>query len=229
VHLQQDGFTLGSADTLEPGMLRTDVWAGSDDNQGVALSFSPDRDGEIQVIFEKYSDNPTADPELVPTTAVRYMIGPKLRFMDQNNGNLFSLTGRMLYGRQINSDPVKVGVFYTDLTASYKMPNGLSLSASPKIGAFGNNELVGLGMGLNYGFANGLELVAEVTPIGRDGDEATWAAGARYHFGQSGFSLDAQATNAIGRYGIGSMVAQDDTRFALTLSKTFDLNGLKFY
>ncbi|MDA5558378.1 DUF1302 family protein [Shimia sp. MMG029] len=229
VHLQQDGFTLGAADTLEPGMLRTDIWGGSDNNKGIALSFSPDRDGEIQVIFEQYSDNPTADPDLVPTTSVRYMIGPKLRFMDQNNGNLFSLTGRMLYGRQINSDPTKVGVFYTDLIATYKTQSGLSLTVSPKIGAFGNNELVGFGMGVNYGFGNGLELIAEVTPVGRDGDETTWAAGARYHLGQSGFSIDAQATNAIGRQGIGSMVAQDDTRFALTLSKTFDLNGLKFY
>ena len=229
VNLQQDGFTLGSADTLEPGMLRTDVWGGNDSNQGVSLSFSPDRDGEIQVIFEKYSDNPTADQDLVPTTSVRYMVGPKLRFMDQNNGNLFSLTGRMLYGRQINSDPTKVGVFYTDLIANYKTRNGFSFTASPKIGAFGNNELVGFGMGVNYGFDNGLELIAEVTPIGRDGDEATWAAGARYHLGKSGFTVDAQATNAIGRHGIGSMVAQDDTRFALTLSKTFDLNGLKFY
>ncbi|MBO9400333.1 DUF1302 family protein [Shimia sp. R9_3] len=229
VNLQQDGFTLGSADTLEPGRLRTDVWGGNDNNQGVSLSFSPDRDGEIQVIFEKYSDNPTADQDLVPTTSVRYMVGPKLRFMDQNNGNTFSLTGRMLFGRQIDSAPLKVGVFYTDLIANYKTRNGFSFTASPKIGAFGNNELVGFGMGVNYGFDNGLELIAEVTPIGRDGDEATWAAGARYHLGKSGFTVDAQATNAIGRHGIGSMVAQDDTRFALTLSKTFDLNGLKFY
>ncbi len=229
VNLQHDGFTLGSADILEPGQLRTEAWGGSDSNAGVAFSFSPDRDGEIQVIFEQFSENNTADPNLVPTTSVRYMIGPKLRFMDQNNGNLFSLTGRMLYGRQIDSSPGKVGVFYTDLIANYKTKSGLSFTASPKIAAFGNQQILGLGMGVNYGFGNGLELIAEVTPVARDGDNPTWAIGARYNLGNSGFAVDAQATNAIGRYGIGSLVSQDDTRFALTLSKSFDLTGLKFY
>jgi len=84
-------------------------------------------------------------------------------------------------------------------------------------------------MGIGYNFDNGLELMAEVTPIGRDGNDTTWAAGARYHLGNSGFSVDAQATNAIGRHGIGGMIAQDETRFALTLSKTFDISGAKFW
>lgn len=228
-NLQQDGFTLGAADTLEPGYMRTDLWYGTDNSKGASFGFSPDRDIELQFLFEEYSDNPTAQQDLVPTTNVRYMIGPKLRFLDQNNGDAFSLSGRMLYGRQISSVSVKVGVFYTDLIANYKTAGGLSFTATPKIAAFGNKELIGLGMGVNYAFGNGLEALAEITPIGRDGDEPTWAAGLRYHLGKSGFSVDAQATNAIGRHGIGSMVAQDDTRFALTLSKTFNLNGLKFY
>ncbi len=229
LNTQQDGFTLGSAATLEPGLMRADLWYGSGNNSGASINFSPDRDIELQFLFEQFSDNATSDPSLVPTTHVRYMIGPKLRFMDQNNGNPFSLAGRMLYGRQISPGSLKVGVFYTDLTANYKTGNGFSFTASPKVAAWGSKELIGLGMGVAYGFGNGLELMAEATPIGRDGSETTWAAGARYHFGQSGFSVDAQATNAIGRHGIGSMIAQDDTRFALTLSKTFDISGVKFW
>lgn len=226
---QQDGFTLGSAATLEPGFMRTELWYGSDDNAGVTLNFSPDRDAEIQLHFERYSDNDTARAEIVPSTDVRYMIGPKLRLLDQNNGNAYSLAARMLYGRQITPDSVKIGVFYTDLIANYQAPGGLSFTASPKIAAWGSTELVGLGLGVGYTFGNGLELLAEVTPVGRDNDETTWAAGARYHFGTSGFSLDAQATNSIGRQGIGSMIAQDETRFAVTLSKAFDGRSLKFW
>lgn len=226
---QQDGFTLGSAATLEPGFFRTDLWYGTGNNAGASINFSTDRDTELQFIFEQYSDNRVTNPGIVPTTDVRYMLGPKLRFMDQNNGNAFSLAGRMLYGRQISPQSVKVGVFYTDLTANYQLPNGLSFTASPKIGAWGTTELIGLGLGVDYSFGNGLKLMAEVTPIGRDGDETTWAAGARYNFGRSGFSVDAQATNALGRQGIGGMIAQKDTRFTLTLSKTFDATGLKFY
>ncbi|MBO9478335.1 hypothetical protein J7382_12385 [Shimia sp. R11_0] len=226
LNAQQDGFTLGTAATLEPGHMRTEIWGGSDSNAGISLNFSTDRDTEIQVHFEQFSDSDTAPDDIRPSTDVHYMIGPKLRFMDQDNGNAFSLAGRMMYGRQITSNSVKIGVFYTDLIANYEMPNRLSFTASPKIAAWGSVELVGLGLGLDYTFDNGLALIAEVTPIGRDNDEATWAAGARYHFGKSGFSVDAMATNAIGRQGIGSMIAQDDTRFAVTLSKSFDPGSL---
>ena len=108
---------------------------------------------------------------IVPTQTLRYMIGPKLRFMDQDNGNLFSLAGRMLYGRHITPEPVKIGVFYTDLIANYKTQNGFSFTASPRIAAWGSTELVGLGLGLGYNFNNGLEVMAEVTPVGRDSDQ----------------------------------------------------------
>ena len=228
-NLQHDGFTLGSADVLEPGMIRTTVWGGSDSNSGFGLSFSPDQDAEIQLFVEKYSDSPTAPAALVPTTEVRYMIGPKLRFMDQNNGDAFSLSGRMLFGRHKEPLVGGVGVFYLEALASYKSSDRLVFTAAPKLGAFGNVEMAGLGLGVNYQVSDNLELIAEATPVGLDGDTATWAAGLRYNIGKSGFSIDASATNAVGRQGIGSMIAQDDTRFTIALSKTFDGRGLKFW
>ena len=60
-----------------------------------------------------------------------------------------------------------------------------------------------------------------------DASTPTWAAGLRYNFGQSGFAMDAMATNAVGREGIGTMLAQDDVLFSVMLTKTFDLTGLK--
>ncbi|WP_139280669.1 hypothetical protein [Shimia gijangensis] len=227
-NVQQDGFTMGSADVLEPGTIRTSAWYGSDSNTGIMFGFSPDQDSEIQVIFEQYSDNPTADPALVPTTDVRYMFGPKLRFMDQNNGDAFSLSGRALYGRRIGSGAL-LGVFFAELIGSYKTNGGTVFTVNPKLAAFGSTEIAGLGLGVNYAFLSGLELIAEVTPVGLDGSDPTWAAGLRYTVGTSGFTVDAQATNAIGRYGIGGMIAQDDTRIALTVSKVFDVTRLKFY
>ncbi len=229
LNAQQDGLTLGSAETLEPGLMRTDLWFGSDEQAGVGINFSVDRDIELQFLLEQFSQSPDVPNAIVPTQTLRYMIGPKLRFMDQNNGNPFSLAGRMLYGRHITPESIKIGVFYTDLIANYKTANGFSFTASPRIAAWGSTELVGLGMGIGYNFDNGLELMAEVTPVGRDSSQTIWAAGARYHFGRSGFSVDAQATNAIGRHGIGSMIAQDDPRVALTLSKTFDVSRVKFW
>lgn len=228
VSLQQDGFTLGTADVLEPGTMLASAWYGSDNNAGFMFGFSPDRDGEIQLIVEQPSDNPTAPPALVPTTDWRYMIGPKLRFMDQNNGNAFSLTGRVLMGRNITNGG-GAGVFFADLVAGYKANNKLSFTAAAKAAAWGNQEIAGLGLGVNYEIINGLELIAEATPVGIDANDATWAAGVRYNVAGSGYVVDLQATNAIGRYGIWSMIAQDDPRIALTLSKVFDVTGAKFY
>lgn len=228
--LQQDGFTLGAADVLEPGHMRVSGWYGSDNNAGALLGFSPDRDGEIQLIFEQYSDNPTASAALVPTTEVRYMIGPKLRFMDQNNGNAFSLSARVLYGRQIQGNAQKLGVFFVEGMASFQTRDTrMVFTANPKFAAFGTTEIGGLGLGFNYRASDAIELMAEVTPVALDGDDVTWAAGVRYNLANAGFSVDAQASNAIGRFGVGSMVAQDDVRFSLMLSKVFDLRGAKFY
>ncbi|MEQ9693958.1 hypothetical protein [Shimia sp. SDUM112013] len=228
MNLEQDGFTLGTADVLEPGQFRISAWGGQDSNAGTLISFSPDRDGEIQLAFEQYSDNPTAPGAIVPTTKVRYMLGPKLRFLDQNNGDAFSLSARMLYGRQIESGVGGVGVFFADLLGTYQANSRLTVNVSPKVAAWGTTELAGLGLGLNYEVSDNLELIGEVTPIFLDNDEATWAAGLRYNFNDSGFSLDANVTNAIGRFGIGGMIAQDDPRVTVALSKTFGVKGLKF-
>lgn len=220
--VQQDGFTMGSADVSEPGDVRVSAWYGSDNQAGALLSISPDRDGEFQFIVEQYSDNATADQSLVPTSDARYMLGPKLRLMDQNNGDSFSLSARALYGRRIDTTQ-RIGVFFAELIGSYKASNGAIFTVNPKVAAFGDTEIAGLGLGVNYAVFDGLDLIAEVTPVALDGSDFTWAAGLRYTVGNSGFSIDAQATNAIGRYGIGGMVAQDDTRVSLTLSKVFNV------
>ena len=226
VNLQQDGFTLGRADILEPGTMRLGAWGGADNTLGGIVAFSPDRDAEIQFAWDKYSDNATASA-LVPGTNMRYMIGGKLRFMDQDNGNPFSLTGRVLYGRQINANP-GIGVFFIEGLAGYKMSGGrLTLTAAPKVAGYSKVRVAGLGLGLNYALSESLELIAEATPVAMDASTPTWAAGLRYNFGQSGFAMDAMATNAVGREGIGTMLAQDDVLFSVMLTKTFDLTGLK--
>lgn len=224
-NLQIDGFTVGSADTLEPGAVLASGWYGSDEHSGVALNFSLDRDTEIDLIFENYADAGTAPAALVPTTELRYMIGPKLRFMDQNNGDAFSLSGRALYGRQIESGAAGVGVFYLEGLASYKVNDRLAVSMNPQLAGFGNTEIAGVGFGVNYELLDGLELIAEATAVGLDATTPTWAVGARYNLPNTGFSIDATATNAIGRYGIGTMVAQSEPRYSIGVTKRFDVSG----
>lgn len=228
VSLQQDGFTLGSADVMEPGFARLSAWYGSDDNAGMLIGFSPDRDGEIQLSFEQYSQSTSAPGAIIPKQGfVRFMLGPKLRFMDQNNGDPMSLSARLLFGRQIESGAGGVGVFYLDAMAGYQVNSRLTLNASPKFAAWGNTEMIGLGLGVHYALSRDLAVIGEVTPVGLDGADATWAAGMRYNLGKSGFSVDASVSNAIGRFGIGSMISQDDARVTIALSKSFSLRGLR--
>ncbi len=219
--LQRDGFTLGTANTLEPGAFAARAFYGTDDNYGAALSFSPDRDGEIVVVLEEYADSGPA--ALTPSAGLRYMVGPKLRFLDQNNGDPLSLSVRGLFGREVDSGTPGVGVFFAEAIAGYDYNDRLSVTANPKLAGFGNTEILGLGLGVNYEVLEGLQLIGEVTPVGLDGDTATWAAGARYELDGSGLAVDAAATNAIGRYGVGSMVASDDVRYTVGIAARFNL------
>ncbi|WP_172294331.1 hypothetical protein [Pseudoruegeria sp. HB172150] len=222
-NLQKNGFTLLSADVIEPGSFLAGAWGGTDENYGGVLRFSPDRDGEIVAVIEQYADDGTADPALVPSDGARYMLGLKLRFLDQNNGDPLSLSMTGLFGRQIDGDTPGVGAAYVDASASYKFNDTLTVTASPKLGAFGDVEIYGLGLGVNYELFDGLELIAEATPVGGDGEDTTWAAGMRYTVPGSSLSVDLNASNAIGRYGIGTLIAQDSTRYSLGISTQFNL------
>lgn len=218
-----DGLTLGSPGVLQPFTFAPHAWYGTDDNYGIGMSFGIDRDFGADVYFERYSLNDSADPSLRPTEELRYMFGPKLRFLDQNNGDPFSLSGRLLFGRQIEKDTPGVGVFYLEGMASYDVNSRLTISANPRAAAFGKVEMFAVGGGVNYELFRGLELIGEASAVFGDGEDATWAAGLRYSPPGMDAYIDVSASNAIGDYGIGTMVAQDDPRYSVGISTTFSL------
>ncbi|MCP3969334.1 MAG: hypothetical protein GY717_03275 [Rhodobacteraceae bacterium] len=221
--LQQDGFTIETADTLEPGVMALRGWYGSNENYGAGLSFGIDRDFQADFLLEHFANDGSVAPALTPTTELRYMIGPKLRLLDQNNGDPFSLAARVLFGRQIESNVGGVGVFYASLQADYQLNERVTLRANPQVAAFGNTEVAGLGFGVNFELMDRFELIAEATAVGLDATDPTWAAGARYNLRNPGLSVDLHASNAIGRNGIGTMIAQDNTKFSVQLTKSFDI------
>lgn len=209
ISLQQDGFTLTSADTLTAGTLQSTFAYGDYGNQSGALTFSPDHDVQVELRYEQYAVDGSIGRTRTPNDAARYMYGTKLRLMDQNNGSPFSLSVRGLLGR----DTLRSGVFYVDVAASYKAGPRVTYTANPKLAAFGSTTQFGLGLGVNYELARGLQVIAEITPVAH-GYEAVWAAGLRYRIPKIPVSLDLHATNAIGRYGLGTLVAQNQTKIA---------------
>ncbi len=222
--LQQDGFTLTSPDTHEPGSLAATAWYGSDDNYGGGLILALEQDLQFEGYLENNADDGSVPAGLLPTTDLRYMLGGKLRFLDQNNGDPFTLSARVLGGRNATSGAVGPGALFVELPAGVKVNDRVALAATPKLAAFGNTEIYGLGLGVNVEMTDGLELIGEVTPT--DGGNGTvWAAGLRYGIPGTGLSLDAHATNAVGRQGLGTLVAQDSVKYAIGITKTFDLRG----
>jgi len=98
------------------------------------------------------------------------------------------------------------------------------LQINRKVAAFGSQRKIGVGFGINYAVLPQLQLIAEVTPVS-NGEPLVWAAGLRYGLARSGFTMDMQATNAVGRNGLGTMVGQNETKIAL--GATMRLNFMR--
>ncbi len=219
--LQQDGFILSSAGVIEPGEVRLAAAGGDQDAWSGAAAFSPDRDFQIDAVVEQPADDGSVPAALNPTPGKsRWMAGGRIRVLDQNAGDPVSFSMRVLGGRDFENQ--SVGVLYVAAPLSYEFNDRLALTAQPAAGAFGNTEVFGLGLGANVEVADGVQLIGEVTPVS-DGQDAVWAAGARYSSRDGRFSVDLSATNALGRNGYGTLVAQDSTRYSLGVSITTGL------
>lgn len=222
-HLQFPGLTLESADTLETGLILFSASYGTDGHYNYGARFSPDHDLEVGYHIEKLANDGSrgAARTLGRADEKRFLVSAKLRFLDQNNGSPLSLSAYLGVGREFDT---RFGVAYLSAPMSYKFANGLALTAEPKFAAYGNEELAGLGLGVNYELFRGLDLIAEVTPM-LGGDAMTWAAGARYSVGNA--SVEVQATNAAGDMAAASMLAQDEVRYSVGIS--YALDGKPFW
>lgn len=223
LRLQQDGLILSTGEVIDPGMVFLSAWQGTDSHYGVQFSFGLDRDFQADFIFEDFAAG-TVDPAaLRPEDELRYMVGPKLRFLDQNQGDPFSASARLLFGRQFDSAPPYVGVFYLEGTGSYSPFPTLAVNGAVKVAAFGTTEVLALGVGANYELFEGLQVIGEVHLVGGDASTPTWGAGVRYSPPGSTASVDATLSNAIGRHGIGTIIAQDDVQVTVGVSTRFSV------
>ena len=212
---QFDGLTLTSANTLTPRRFLAEAGIGNRDFRDVHLGYSLDQDLQIDAIFSQYPGGGTAGNAISPwSNEWSYMVGGKLRLMDQNYGDLFSLAGQVLAGRDFNK-PTK-GVLYASLPANMALSDIVSVALEAKLAAYGNERLKGIGGGVTVRPVRDLELIGEVTAV-MDGGDPVWAAGARYALPKTPFSADAYVTNATGLHGVGTMMAQDEARYGLTL------------
>lgn len=212
---QIGGITLASADTLAPDRFLVEVGVGNRDFSDVHLAFSPDQDLQIDAIFSQYPSGGAVGKTVSPwNDEWSYMLGGKLRMMDQKYGDLFSLSGQVLAGRDFNKPTT--GVIYGALPAGLAVSEKASVRLESKFAAYGSERLWAIGGGVSVRPLRDLELIGEVTAVSDDGD-TIWAAGARYDLPNTLFSADVYATNATGLHGLGTILAQDEPRYGLTL------------
>lgn len=208
-----NGITLTTASTLQPGMLALSTSAGTDSNYSVGLAYSPDEALQIEAILEDFGSSSGVRSPSAVSDGLRYMVGAKLRLLDQRQGDAVSLSARILAGRNTRT----VGVLFAELPITYQASPSTALFFTPKFAAFSDQIDVGLGLGVNYEVASGLQLLGEITPV-FGGDRLVWAIGTRYSFSSQPLSVDLYATNAIGRNGIGTLVGQADAQFGIGLN-----------
>ena len=214
--LKLDGLTLTSANTLEPGTVAFNAVAGTDGNYSVGLAYSPDEALQIEAILEEFAEDGSVDPADIAGDDLKYLVGARLQLLDQHQGDPVSLAARLLGGRDTSAGQ-QVGTIFVDVPVTFQANSRTALFLNPRLAAFGNESNVGVGFGVNYELARGLQLIGEVTPV-FDRDRTVWAAGTRYSLPNAAVSLDLYATNAVGRNGLGTLVGQSDTRFGVGLN-----------
>lgn len=208
-----NGITLTTASTLQPGTLALSTSAGTNSNYSVGLAYSPDEAFQIEAVLEDFGSDSSISSESAVSSGLRYMLGAKLRLLDQRQGDAVSLSARILGGRNNRT----VGVLFAELPITYQASPSTALFFNPKLAAFSDQLEVGFGFGANYEIASGLQLLGEITPV-FGGDRAVWAIGTRYSFPTQPLNIDLYATNAIGRNGLGTLIGQADAQFGIGLN-----------
>lgn len=198
------------ADTLDPGTVQIFGNYGQKEFGSGGFYFSPDHDIQVGVIVGRYANDGSVPATAFSSTGTQANIAAKLRFLDQNNGSPFSLSGNFVAGRDINS---RVGSLLLSMPASYQFNDRFAVVAEPQFAASGNTRIRAMGFGANFELFDGFDLIGEAKVVD-GGNGHVWSAGARYSLDAVPVTFDVQATNAIGNAGYGSVIAQDSTRFS---------------
>ncbi|NEQ96271.1 MAG: hypothetical protein F6K30_06040 [Cyanothece sp. SIO2G6] len=203
-----DGFTLSTAQTVQPGSVLISAGGGTNDRFHASVAYSPDEDFQIEGLIEEFSSPNDLITEQVAGDNIKYALGAQLRLLNQQQGDPLSLGVRLLGGRDTDEDR-QIGTLFADLPINYQVSDRTALFANPRFAAFSDEEVFGLGFGVNHEVLKGLQLIGEVTPV--IDETVVWAAGARYAVPQTAVSLDLYASNAAGRNGLGTLVGESDT------------------
>jgi hypothetical protein len=145
-------------------------------------------------------------------TNTQWRLGGKLIYLNQSEGDPFSISGRLTFGRDFGN---KQGYMMVEFPMMYELNPQWAFLFSPKTAINGGNTPVGIGLGVNYQMIPEVQLIGEVTPI-VTGERTVWAAGIRI-FPVKNIAIDLLGTNSTSQFDLGELIAEPGTRFSASI------------
>ncbi|MBF2056373.1 MAG: hypothetical protein IGQ45_03915 [Cyanobacterium sp. T60_A2020_053] len=223
-----DGFTLNTAETLRKD--RFLVQGNVSENSGFQLAYGLSDDVQLELLGQSLADN---DQSL--GNGFKLAVATKVRFLNQSQGDPFSFSVRGTFdiwkgtvdkvtnlgnGQTMTESVTAPGSFTAQAIFNYQNSEQFAFFLSPKAGLFGDQRILGAGLGVNYQPITGLQLIGELTPMVSN-DPLVWAVGARYMRPQTNWGIGVYGTNAIGSNGIGNVVTQSNDGITLGVNLLF--------
>lgn len=207
-----DGFTLTSADTLLPQMLRLRVGIGAGTNFNLAYGLT--HDAQIEIIGADF-DEGEAFNSINYGSGFKFGPAAKLRLLDQVQGDPVSLA--LKAGAVVDlSTQGQLGIPFVTVPIQYRPTPEIALSVNPQVAFIRSEALVGVGLGINYALLKDVQLIGEFTPV-VTGEPSVWSAGVRYLNPDLNLGVDLYGSNAISQNTIGGLVAQSGATVGVNL------------
>jgi len=217
-----DGITLTSASTLDPGMFRlrgNTGTVGTGFNVGVGLAY----DAQFAVAIEQWERGETLIENINYSGNLQFGLAAKLRFLDQAQGDPFSLAFQGSFNRGIEQGGGgSRSIGGLELAFMFQPTDPVALYFNPKLALFNPNQQVvaGIGLGVNVEVVRNFQLIAEATPV--FGETGVFSAGLRYVIPRWGLGIDVYGSNAAGSsIPTGGLVGQGSPGVGVNLHWLF--------
>lgn len=209
-----DGFTLSSASTLSPDKIRLTAGMTSGGNAKFNFMYGLANDLQLEIPLEKFGNYDNLPDSESFGNGVQFGAGAKFRFLNQAQGDPFSLSLKVKGVRDFG-DPPNFGTLFFELPIVYQNSNKTALFFNPKAAFYRQQERIGLGLGINQVLSDKLQLIGELTPI--SGYELIWSTGLRYFEPGADLGIDIYASNTSGQNGIGGLIADTTTNIGFNV------------
>ncbi len=215
-----DGLTLSSSTTLPPDRIRLTTGMTSGGNAKLNLYYGLANDLQLEIPIEQFGNDDNLPDSESFGNAVKIGAGAKLRFLNQAQGDPFSLSLKVKGVRDFGEKPNQ-GTLFFEMPVVYQNSNKTALFVNPKAAFYQQEERLGLGFGINQVLTDKFQFIGELTPV--SGHELIWSTGLRYFESEADLGIDIYGSNTSGQNSIGGLTADTSTNIGFNVHWLFSL------